>query len=163
VTVGAACPDRAVLAFALGFATHLPMDCCRHWGFPGGDIHNPRFLAAAIGDACVGLGVLAGVRLATRRDDRSVTAPVLAGALGAALLDVDKPARLLLGWNPVPAPLQRLHQRVQANVEAPEHLWREVAWAVALAAAGVVSLRAATARARIVRRAQSLSSTMISR
>jgi hypothetical protein len=38
-----------------------------------------------------------------------------------------------------------------------------VAWAVALAAAGVVSLRAATARARIVRRAQSLSSTMISR
>jgi hypothetical protein len=146
VAVGAACPDRPLLAFAAGFATHLPMDCCRHWGFPGGDIHNTRFLRAAIGDGCVGLGVLAAAHFAARRRGRSTTVPVLAGALGAAILDVDKPARLLLGWNPVPLALQRVHQRVQQGVEAPEHLWREGAWAGALAVVAMVSLRSSGKR-----------------
>jgi hypothetical protein len=141
VAVGAVCPDRPGLAFVAGFATHLPMDCCRHWGFEGGGVHDPRFLRAAVGDACVGLGVLAGAHLAARRHGRTATAPVVAGALGAAILDIDKPARLFLGWNPVPGPLQRLHHWVQEGVEAPEHLWREVAWAGALAVLAAASLR----------------------
>jgi hypothetical protein len=141
VAVGAVCPDRPALAFTVGFATHLPMDCCRHWGFAGGDIHNPRFLRAAIGDACVGTGVLLAALARTRGRGRSATAPVLAGALGAAVLDVDKPARLIFGRNPVPGPLQALHHRVQQGVEAPEHLWREAVWAAALALVSTVALR----------------------
>jgi hypothetical protein len=141
VTVGAACPDRPALAFAVGFATHLPMDCCRHWGYPGNDIHDARFLRAAVGDACIGLGVLAGAALAARRRGGSTMVSVAAGALGAAVLDIDKPTLLLLGRNPVPRALQQLHHAVQEGVEAPEHLRREVAWAAALAVVASLALR----------------------
>ena len=155
VAVGAACPDRPALAFIAGFATHLPMDCCRHWGYPGSELNDARFLRAAVGDACVGVGVLAGAVVAARRRGRSAALPMFAGALGAAVLDVDKPTLVLLHRNPVPPPLQRLHHAVQEGVEAPEHLRREVTWGAALALVGALSL------AR--RSAQPFSSTMTSR
>jgi len=155
VAVGAACPDRPALAFIAGFATHLPMDCCRHWGYPGNDIHDARFLRAAVGDVCVGLGVLAGATIAARSGGRSTLPSVLAGALGAAALDIDKPTLLFFGRNPVPRAVQQLHDAVQEGVEAPEHLRREVAWGAALAVVAGLSL------AR--RSAQPFSSTMTSR
>jgi len=139
--VGAACPDRPGLAFIAGFATHLPMDCCRHWGYPGNQLHDTRFLRAAVGDACVGAGVLTGAVIAARRRGPSALLSVLAGAIGAAALDVDKPALLLLRRNPVPPTLQRLHDAVQEGVEAPEHLGRELAWGAALALVASLLLR----------------------
>ena len=141
VTVGAACPDRPALAFVVGFATHLPMDCCRHWGYPGNAVHDARFLRAAVGDALIGLGVLAGAVVAARRRSRSSVLSVVAGALGAAVLDVDKPTLLFFGRNPVPRALQQLHHAVQEGVEAPEHLRRELAWGAALAVVASLALR----------------------
>jgi hypothetical protein len=148
VTVGAVCPDRPALAFVAGFATHLPMDCCRHWGYPGNDVHDARFLRAAVGDACVGLGIMAGAAIAARHRSRSTVVSVLAGALGAAALDIDKPTLLFFGRNPVPRPLQRLHHAVQEGVEAPEHLRRELAWGTALALVATLSLRRTARRGR---------------
>ena len=141
VTVGAACPDRPALAFVVGFATHLPMDCCRHWGYPGNDVRDARFLRAAVGDGCVGLGVLAGAAIAARRRGGSSMVSVVPGALGAAALDIDKPTLLFFGRNPVPRALQQLHSAVQEGVEAPEHLRREVVWGAALAVAAALALR----------------------
>jgi hypothetical protein len=146
IAVGAACPDRPALAFIAGFATHLPMDCCRNWGYPGSEVRDARFLRAGIGDACVGVGVLTGAVIAARRRDRARVLPVLAGALGAAALDIDKPMLVLFGRNPVPPVLQRLHHAVQEGVEAPEHLWHELAWGAALALVAALGLRGAPAR-----------------
>jgi MYXO-CTERM domain-containing protein len=149
VAVGAVCPDRPAAAFIVGFATHLPMDCCRHWGYPGSELDDARFLRAAVGDAYVGVGVLAGAVVAARRRGRSTLVPVVAGALGAAALDIDKPTLVLFGRNPVPAPLQRLHHEVQVGVEAPEHLWRELVWGAALASVAALLLHRRRPAARV--------------
>jgi hypothetical protein len=133
--IGALLHRRPALAFAAGVASHVAMDCLPHWGLPRVPESHDRFLEVAKKDGLAGLAAIA-VLSAPARDLRS---GVLAGIAGATLLDVDKPARHFFGRNPVPAPIQDFHERIQR--EAPHRMRQEVAVAVGLLAvsAGLVA------------------------
>lgn len=68
--------------------------------------------------------------------------PVVAGMVGAALLDVDKPARHFFGVSPFPVAVNRFHAGIQAGREHGHKMGQEVAVAAGLAAV-VVALCAA--------------------
>jgi hypothetical protein len=127
--IGAVLHRRPAVAFAAGVASHLAMDCLPHWGLPRVPQSDDRFLAVAKRDGVAGLAgiaLLAGPALGIRTG-------VLAGIAGATLLDVDKPARHFFDHNPVPAPIQDFHERIQR--EAPHRMRYEV-----LIAAGLLGL-----------------------
>src|SRR5436305_10050467 len=130
--IGALLPRRPALAFAAGVASHLAMDCLPHWGLPREPESHERFLEVAKKDGVAGLAAIAV--LSGPAGDRR--AGVLAGIAGATLLDVDKPARHFFGRNPVPAPIQGFHERIQR--EAPHRMRQEVAIAVGLTAASAL-------------------------
>lgn len=123
---GTALRRRPVLAFAVGFATHVAMDMTPHWGNP--TLDRDGFYAVAKRDGIVGLGVLALVTAA----GMPPRAALLAGIAGAAVLDADKPAEYLLGINPFPRWLNQFHHNIQR--ESPEGIRTEVVAGVALAA-----------------------------
>jgi hypothetical protein len=122
---GTALRRRPVLAFAAGFATHIAMDMTPHWGNP--TLGRDGFYAVAKRDGILGLGVLA---LVTAAGVPPRTA-LLAGIAGAAVLDSDKPAEFLFGFNPFPGWLNRFHTRIQR--ESPEGIRTEVVVGAALA------------------------------
>ena len=115
--IGALLHRRPALAFAAGVASHLAMDCLPHWGLPRGPESHASFLHVAKRDGLAGLAAIA----------------VLAGIAGATLLDVDKPAKHFFDHNPVPAPIQDFHERIQR--EAPHRMRNEI-----LIAAGLMGL-----------------------
>jgi hypothetical protein len=126
--IGAVLHRRPAVAFAAGVASHIAMDCLPHWGLPREAASHDRFLEVAKRDGVAGLAaiaVLAGPA-------RGMRAGVLAGIAGATLLDVDKPARHFFDRNPVPAPIQDFHERIQR--EAPHRLRNEIAVAAGLLA-----------------------------
>jgi len=124
--IGALLHRRPALAFAAGVASHVAMDCLPHWGLPREAASHEQFLFVAKRDGLAGLVaivVLAGPAKGLRTG-------VLAGIAGATLLDVDKPARHFFGRNPVPAPIQEFHERIQR--EAPHRMRNEIAVAAGL-------------------------------
>ena len=124
--IGAVLHRRPGLAFAVGVASHIAMDCLPHWGLPREAASHDRFLEVAKRDGLAGLAaiaVLAGPA-------RGMRTGVLAGIAGATLLDVDKPARHFFERNPVPAPIQDFHERIQR--EAPHRMRNEIAIAAGL-------------------------------
>ncbi|HKN88923.1 MAG TPA: hypothetical protein VJ622_01460 [Acidimicrobiia bacterium] len=124
--IGAVLHRRPGLAFAVGVASHIAMDCLPHWGLPREAASHDRFLEVAKRDGLAGLAaiaVLAGPA-------RGMRTGVLAGIAGATLLDVDKPARHFFDRNPVPAPIQDFHERIQR--EAPHRMRNEIAIAAGL-------------------------------
>ena len=126
--IGAMLHRRPAVAFAAGVASHVAMDCLPHWGLPREAASRDRFLEVAKRDGVAGLAaiaVLAGPA-------RGLRAGVLAGIAGATLLDVDKPARHFFDRNPVPAPIQDFHERIQR--EAPHRMRAEIAVAAGLLA-----------------------------
>ena len=127
--IGALLHRRPVLAFAAGVASHLAMDCLPHWGLPRVADSHAQFLHVAKRDGVAGLAAIAV--LAGPARGRRVG--VLAGIAGATLLDVDKPARHFFDRNPVPAPIQDFHERIQR--EAPHRMRNEV-----MIAAGLIGL-----------------------
>ncbi|MGH2687324.1 MAG: hypothetical protein ACRDKW_00735, partial [Actinomycetota bacterium] len=60
--------------------------------------------------------------------------PVLAGMVGAALLDVDKPSRHFFGRSPFPAMVDRVHADIQVGREHAHKMGQEFAVAAGLAA-----------------------------
>jgi hypothetical protein len=70
---------------------------------------------------------------------------VLAGMAGAALPDIDKPARLWFGRSPWPAAVNRFHGRIQN--ESPDRFRREMVRIGVLAAAALVTTGIAARRA----------------
>jgi hypothetical protein len=132
--------DRPVRAFALGVATHVVMDVTPHWG--NATLDRDGFFAVAKRD-----GVLGAIAVAT------VTAAgvpprtaLVAGMVGAALLDADKPCEFFFGVNPWPGWLDRFHKGIQH--ERPEWIRNEVVAGVALGALTVGLLSRARARVR---------------
>ena len=124
--IGAVLHRRPALAFAAGVASHLAMDSLPHWGLPRAPESHEHFLHVAKRDGVaglVGIALLAGPA-------RGIRSTVLAGIAGATLLDVDKPARHFFDRNPVPAPVQEFHERIQR--EAPHRMRAEVLIAAAL-------------------------------
>jgi len=135
--VGRAAARQPAVAFGLGVASHFAMDACPHWG-----IHNPasgwsdQFIRVAKLDGCTGLAVIAGATwLAPAHSRRSV----MAGMAGAALPDLNKPGKYLLGVNPIPGPVDRFHKRIQR--ESPDRMPHELANAAVLASAVVLVLK----------------------
>ena len=84
------------------------------------------------------MGALAGVSLPDRR------LAVLAGMAGAAMPDLDKPAKLWFGRSPFPAAVDRFHMGIQD--EAAHRFYVELLAAAALASAALVALRTRRSR-----------------
>jgi len=124
--IGALLHRRPALAFAAGVASHLAMDALPHWGLPREAASQEEFLLVAKRDGLAGLAAIA----ALAGPARGLRTGVVAGIAGATLLDVDKPARHFFGRNPVPAPIQEFHERIQR--EAPHRMRNEVALAAGL-------------------------------
>ena len=124
---------RPVPAFAAGMASHFLLDAVPHWG-DWGSIR--RFLQVAVPDGLISLaamGTLAALAPAERRP------AVLAGMIGAALPDVDKPAKLWFGRSPWPRVVDEFHIRIQPEASGRAHielLAASVFGAAALAALG---------------------------
>ena len=133
---------RPLPALAVGVVSHLAMDSIPHWGLPHEDCHgdmmqNPAFLRVAYRDGVAGLAAM-GAAFGLARGRRL---PVLAGMVGAALLDLDKPGRYFVGISPFPKAVDRFHARIQR--EHDHKMGQELAVAAGLAAlvAGCLSGR----------------------
>ncbi len=127
---------RPLAAFTIGVASHFVLDAVPHWGNWGAD--QRRFLRVAVADGLVSLAVM-GAFTAASPPGRRVA--VLAGMAGAALPDIDKPARLWFGRSPWPDAVNRFHNGIQD--EAPDRASVEFLAACAFAAAALTALRRA--------------------
>ncbi|MEO5709008.1 MAG: hypothetical protein ABIQ59_04215 [Nocardioidaceae bacterium] len=105
-----------VSAFAVGVASHFAMDAVPHWG--DGPLRN--VLHIAVVDGLVGGSLLLLVARATSRERRTTA---VAGMLGAAFPDSDKPWDLFIGGSPFPAGFDRFHAGIQT--ESPRRLPQE--------------------------------------
>ena len=136
--------ERPLPALALGVVSHVAMDSVPHWGLANEDrlqgdvMRNPKFLRVAYRDGFAGLAVMgAAVGLARGR-----RLPVLAGMVGAALLDLDKPGKHFVGQSPFPAAVDRFHARIQEGREHDHRMRQEFAVAGGLAVLAVALVRA---------------------
>jgi hypothetical protein len=128
---------RPVVAFGVGVASHLAMDVVPHWGVPEqlqGREREECFLRVARRDGVVGLAAMGAAFGLARGRRRSV----LAGMVGAALLDLEKPARHFFGVSPFPAAVDRFHADIQVGREHSRRMPQEVAVAAGLAVAVAV-------------------------
>jgi hypothetical protein len=139
--------DQPVAAFCTGIATHVLMDLTPHWG--DATLGRDGFFEVAKRDGVLGLAALTLIAAAGVPPRRAL----VAGMLGAALLDADKPCEFLLGFNPWPRWLDRFHHWIQR--ESPEGMRTEVATGVGLATISAAVLTGARARARARRAAVS--------
>jgi hypothetical protein len=130
--------DQPVAAFCTGIATHVLMDLTPHWGNP--TIGKDGFFAVAKRDGVLGLAALTVIAAAGVPPRRAL----VAGMLGAALLDADKPCEFLLGFNPWPRWLDQFHNWIQR--ESPDGIRTEIATGVGLATISAAVLTRARAR-----------------
>ena len=122
---------RPAAALALGVASHLAMDVIPHWGLPHDRTgRGERFLQIARRDGLAGLAAM-GVAFGLARGRRL---PVLAGMVGGALLDLDKPSRHFFDRSPFPAAVDRFHADIQTGREHEHKMGQELAVAAGLAA-----------------------------
>ena len=110
-----------VMAFAAGVVSHFAMDVVPHWGDPD----YSRFLRVAVVDGLVGATAMTLVAVSTPADRR---VRVVAGMLGAAFPDADKPCQLFFGRSPFPASVDDFHIRIQH--ESPRRMPQEVVVAI---------------------------------
>ena len=106
---------RPADAFALGVATHFVLDWAPHWGKFGG---GRRMLRVAIPDGLIGLAVMGTMAAVAPRERRTA---VLAGMVGAALPDLDKPFKLFFGRSPFPPAVDRFHAAIQHEKSRRAH------------------------------------------
>jgi hypothetical protein len=114
VVIGAAV-RRPMPAFALGFASHFALDAAPHWGKFGG---GRMYLSVAVSDGLAGLAVMGTMAALAPRGSRVA---VLAGMMGAALPDLDKPSLLFFGRSPFPPAFDRFHTRIQHEASRRAH------------------------------------------
>jgi hypothetical protein len=139
---GSAFRDRPVAAFCTGVATHVLMDLTPHWG--DASLDKDGFFEIAKRDGVLGLAALTLIAAAGIPPRRAL----VAGMLGAALLDADKPCEFLLGFNPWPRWLRRFHTWIQN--ESPDRMPAEFAAGVGLTTtAAAVLVRARARRAAV--------------
>lgn len=140
--IGLALGRRPGLAFAAGVVSHFVMDATPHWGIPLDDPNRAaKFLRAAVCDGCVGLAAMGACTAVAGSRVRLAT---LAGMAGAALPDLDKPAKQFFGVNPFPAWFAAIHSHVQD--ESPDRLVPELVAGAALAAVVLSAHRVAARR-----------------
>lgn len=156
--IGAAV-KRPLPAFVAGVVSHFVLDALPHWGEWDSDEH---FLRVAVADGLTGLAAMGVVTRAVLKDGpsqpvagvggqpdkparRRLAASVIAGMVGAALPDLDKPSSMFLGHQLWPGVVNRFHGRIQD--EAPH---RFVSHEL-VAAAGFAVTAAALLRRRAAR------------
>lgn len=138
--IGAA-TDNPAAALPLGVASHFALDALPHWGEWMSKSH---FLRVAIADGLTGLAVMGAAAAVTPPARR---AAVIAGMVGAAVPDIDKPTRIFFGFSPFPRRVDEFHARIQD--EAPGRFYSHEMVAGAAFAAGFAALTvAARVRAR---------------
>ena len=125
---------RPLPALALGVVSHVAMDVIPHWGLDHADrqgdvMRNPKFLRVAYRDGFAGLAAM-GAAFGLARGRRL---PVLAGMVGAALLDLDKPSKHFLGTSPFPRAVDKFHADIQEGREHAHKMGQELAVAAGLA------------------------------
>lgn len=128
--IGRVMARHPVGAFLAGVVSHFAMDACPHYGDDNITIDSPEFLRVARCDGCAGLAAMA---LAAGISPRPARRAVIAGMLGGAVVDSDKPLEHFIGWNPWPDGWNRFHKRIQ-NQE-PHRLPHELAVGALLALA----------------------------
>jgi hypothetical protein len=104
-----------LVALPLGVGSHFLLDSMPHWGRWGS---RERFLRIAVADGLTGLAVM-GAACAVAGKGRRLG--VLAGMVGAASPDLDKPATLWFGRTLWPEPVRDFHRRIQD--EAPDRFY----------------------------------------
>ena len=124
---------RPAAAFAVGVASHFALDAVPHWGDWGS---TRRFLQVAVPDGLISLAVMGACAALSPAERR---AAVVAGMTGAALPDIDKPAKLWFGWSPWPRAVDRFHQRIQPEAAGRAHI--ELLAAAGFGAAALSLLR----------------------
>lgn len=127
--------SRPAAALPLGVASHFACDALPHWG---GWRTEQQFLRVAVVDGLVGLGAMAAAYALTPRRRR---AAVLAGMVGAALPDLDKPTRIFFGFSPFPAAVDAFHSRIQDEAAGRFYSHEVVAGALFAAAFAVAGRR----------------------
>ena len=126
--IGRVMARHPVGAFGVGVVSHFAMDACPHYGDDSVTIDDPEFLRIAYCDGCAGLTAMA---LAAGISPRPARRAVVAGMLGAAVVDSDKPFDHFFGWNPWPDWWNGFHKRIQN--QQPNRWPHELAVAAALA------------------------------
>jgi hypothetical protein len=124
---------RPAPAFAAGVASHFVLDAVPHWGDWASIRH---FLRVAVPDGLVSLAAMGAIAALSPAERRPA---VVAGMAGAALPDIDKPAKLFFGRSPFPAAVDRFHARIQREEAGRAHL--ELLAAGALAVTAFAALR----------------------
>ena len=124
---------RPAAAFAVGVASHFALDAVPHWGKWASTRH---FLRVAVPDGLISLAARGAITALAPAERRPA---VLAGMTGAALPDIDKPAKLWFGRTPWPRAVDRFHIRIQP--EAPRRAHIEIAAAGIFAVAALTALR----------------------
>jgi hypothetical protein len=120
--IGRVLARHPVAAFGAGVVSHFVMDACPHYGDDTLDISSPDFIRVAKCDGCAGLAAMA---VAAGISPRPARKAVLAGMVGGAIVDTDKPCDYFFGWNPWPSFWIRFHKGIQ-NQE-PHRLPHELA------------------------------------
>lgn len=130
--IGYAAPNLPT-AFTVGVLSHLGLDAVPHWG-----VRRPirEMLHVAVPDGLLGLAAM-GLATASAPSDRRLR--VLAGAAGAAFLDLDKPSIVFFGASPFPRRVDAVHARVQR--ESPNRMPQEILVGLAGALAVTVLAR----------------------
>ena len=123
---------RPATAFAAGVASHFALDAVPHWGPWCGR----GFLRVAVPDGLISLAAMGAITALAPAERRPA---VLAGMTGAALPDIDKPAKLWFGRSPWPDAVDAFHLRIQP--EAPRRAHIEIAAAGVFAVAALTALR----------------------
>jgi len=127
-------------AFVLGVASHFVLDAVPHWGDWGS---RRRFMHVAVRDGLTGLAAMAAMTAITPPSARPA---VLAGMVGAALPDLDKPAVIYFGRSPFPRVVNEFHSTIQNEAAGRAHL--EVGAALLFGAIALTLLRGNPRRAR---------------
>src|ERR1700759_5374883 len=107
-------------AFLLGVGSHFVLDATPHWGKWGDDFG--KFMRVAVPDGLTGLAFMAGLAVLAPPVKRPAG---VAGVMGAALPDLDKPSAVFFGGSPFPRVVDEFHGRIQR--EAPGRAPYEVA------------------------------------
>src|SRR5450432_3380440 len=124
--IGLAAPRRPASVALVAAGSHFVLDSVPHWGNKDPAV----FRKAAIVDGLVGLATMRAVMGTVPRGTRVA---VLAGMLGAAFPDSDKPALMFFGRSPFPAPVDRFHMKIQR--ESSHGIRTEIKAALAMVAA----------------------------
>ena len=120
--IGRVLARHPIAAFGAGVVSHFMMDACPHYGDDTLEIGDPQFMRVARCDGCAGLTAMA---VAAGISPRPARTAVIAGMVGGAIVDTDKPLEYFFGWNPWPGFWNRFHKRIQ-NQE-PHRLPHELA------------------------------------